>query len=71
MKWFDCKNVMPSICEEVLVWVDGYRGPAWGNNHALVAYVGHDGKWYEERHREDGPLIGVIMWSPIITPNCS
>jgi len=67
MNWINCKEKLPPIGEEVLVWVDGHRGPAWKNNHALVAYRNTNGNWYEERHH-DHPLYGVLKWTEIIEP---
>lgn len=66
--WNNIKN-LPEIGNEVLVWVDGHRGPAWGNSYALVAYLNYDGHFYEERHHENGPLAGVIFWKYIEKPN--
>lgn len=67
-EWHDIKEVLPPIGEEVLVWIDGHRGPAWRNNHALVAFRGENGNFYEERHISDGPLIGIIKWQRIVIP---
>lgn len=68
MKWVDIKDELPETLEEVLVWIDGHRGPWWRNNYALVAYLsGIDFKFYEERHC-DTPLVGVIKWSKIDVP---
>jgi hypothetical protein len=54
---------------EVLVWINGKRGAAWKNNHALVAYMAPTGEWFEERHRSQEPLIGVVAWVPINEPD--
>lgn len=67
MHWIDCKDELPPKGKEVLVWVDGHRGPSWSNNYALVAFRETNGKWYEERHNPE-PLIGVIKWTEIVTP---
>lgn len=67
MKWIDVKKSLPPFYTEVLVWIDGHRGPSWRNNHALVAYLNKDGKWFEERH-SDKELIGVIKWTKIQNP---
>lgn len=67
MKWIDIKDKAPECGEEVLVLVDGHRGPAWRNNYALVAYMGLDGKWYEERHHGE-PIEAVIKWAEIEYP---
>lgn len=66
-EWVDCRDSLPEPYTEVLVWVDGHRGPDWKNNHALVAYRTQGGKWFEERHCEQ-ELIGVIKWTPIYEP---
>lgn len=63
LTWIDCTDALPPFGEEVLVWIDGHRGPAWKNNHALVAYRESEGGWYEERHRSAEPLVGVIKWA--------
>jgi hypothetical protein len=68
MYWSDCRDVLPEPMTEVLVWIDGKRGPQWRNNHPLVAYLAPNGEWFEERHRECGPLIGVLCWSEIEIP---
>jgi hypothetical protein len=68
MKWHNIKDSPPPFDEEVLVWVEGHRGPSWRNNHALVAYLSNYNKeWYEERHDSE-PLIGVIKWANIEIP---
>ena len=64
MKWTYLKDGRPPIAEEVLVEVEGHRGPAWRNNHYLVAYLGSDGNFWEERHPSDEPLP-VIKWARI------
>ena len=68
MKWNDCKLSKPEPMEEVLVWIDGHRGPLWPNNHALVAYMIPTGEWFEERHPSREPLVGVVAWAPIEVP---
>lgn len=68
LHWTDCEDELPEPGIEVLVWVDGHRGPAWRNNHHLVAYLSNDKKtWYEERH-DDKPLLGVTKWAAISAP---
>ena len=62
------KDSTPDPFEEVLVWVDGHRGPSWRNNHALVAYMDYNGNWREERHPSKEGLVGVIMWTEIEIP---
>lgn len=53
---------------EVLVSVDGHRGPAWSNRHCLVAYRNvFSGLWFEARH-EDEDVIGVTHWMPLPDP---
>ena len=69
MIWNDCKLSKPEPMTEVLVWIDGHRGPQWKNNHALVAYMNHAGEWHEERHYKREPLAGVIAWTPITDPD--
>lgn len=67
MKWIDIKTKKPDSHKEVLVWIDGHRGPSWSNNYPLVAYMESDGNFYEERHF-DKPIIGVLFWSEIEIP---
>lgn len=69
MIWNDCKLSLPEPMTEVLVWIDGHRGPSWKNNHALVAYMAPTGEWFEERHPSRDPLVGVIAWTPILDPD--
>ena len=66
-EWVKLKDRMPDAYVEVLVEVDGHRGPSWRNNHMLVAYMGHDGHFWEERHK-DKELIGVTHWMPLPEP---
>jgi len=68
MKWFDIKECLPPMGEEVLVWVDGHRGSSWRNNYALVCYrSSYNGMFYEERH--DGvPVTGILYWAEIEPP---
>ncbi len=58
--WIDIKDKLPPEGDEVLVFVEGHRGPSWSNNYMLVAYLWH-GDFYEERHRSE-PVVGVIFW---------
>ena len=67
MNWFNLKDKQPGDLEEVLVWIDGHRGPSWRNNYALVAYY-ENGSFWEERHRSHKPLVGVIKWTYIDLP---
>ncbi len=69
MIWNDCKLSQPEPLTEVIVWIDGKRGSAWKNNHALVAYMAPTGEWFEERHPSRDALVGVIAWSPITGPD--
>lgn len=69
MIWHECKLSAPEPMTEVLVWIDGHRGPSWKNNHALVAYMATNGEWFEARHPSREPLIGVIAWTPIMDPD--
>lgn len=69
MEWINCEEQLPEPATEVLVWVDGHRGPSWRNNYALVAYLSSDGNWYEERHFRTGPLVGVLAWAEIEFPD--
>lgn len=67
-EWISVKERLPEIGEEVLVEVDGHRGPAWRNNHNLIAYLASDRKtFYEERHDEK-PLHGVTHWMHLPDP---
>ena len=68
MVWNDCKKELPETGIEVLVLVDGHRGPAWRNNYALVAYLSMWGDWWEERHSSEESLQGVIKWAHIPYP---
>lgn len=67
--WIEVDSKLPEPFEEVLVWIDGHRNPAWRNNHALVAYMDGVGDWWEERHASKGPLAGVLKWCEIDIPN--
>jgi hypothetical protein len=67
--WLPYPAFHPAPMDEVLVWIDGHRGPSWRNNHALVAYIDRTGFWWEERHPSKEPLGGVILWKPIRIPD--
>ena len=67
--WNDIKQALPPLETEVLVWVNGHRGPAWANNYALVAYRHPDGNFYQERHPYAEPIVGVLYWREIEKPN--
>ena len=67
--WHKCIDRMPEQEDEVLVWIDGHRGPAWRNSHALVAYVDLNGNWCEQRHPACETLAGVIAWAHIDEPD--
>lgn len=36
--WHSVNDKLPELGVEVLVWIDGHRGPSERNNFALVAY---------------------------------
>jgi len=62
--WINIKQRKPKNGEEVLVVVDGHRGPAWSNTYCQVAYRSeYDGNFYEERHQQ--PVVGVTHWMPL------
>jgi hypothetical protein len=67
MRWYNLADKTPPELEEVLVWIDGHRGAGWRNNHALVAYLSR-GHFWEERHPNKEPLVGVIKWAKISIP---
>jgi hypothetical protein len=69
MDWIDVLEKWPEPMTEVLVWIDGHRGPLWRNNHALVAYMAPSGEWFEERHSSSGQLIGVMRWAMFEPPD--
>jgi hypothetical protein len=66
--WKDIKKEKPEVGKEVLVWIDGHRGPSWSNNYALVAYLGENGEFYEERHPNSPALVRVKFWQEINKP---
>lgn len=68
MNWTPITEAHPEPVTEVLVWIDGHRGPAWRNNHHLVAYMDRNGDWREERHPSREPLAGVLAWMPLPEP---
>lgn len=70
MNWIKCEDRLPEPGTEVLVWIDGHRGPSWRNNYALVAYLTQNGSWTEERHPSH-ILVGVVMWAEIEIPEQS
>lgn len=65
--WISVKEKLPEILTEVLVEVEGHRGPQWRNNHNLVAFFGMDGEFWEERHQSHVPL-SVTHWQPLPEP---
>lgn len=67
MKWINIEDELPEDAVEVLVWVNGHRGPSWRNDYALVAYR-WNGEFWEERHRSIEPIVGVIKWAKIEIP---
>lgn len=68
MEWNSVKDKLPPpINEEVLVWVDGHRSSAWSNNHAVVACLGADSKWYS--FYGGYALAGIVVaWMPLPKP---
>ena len=62
--WISIKDQLPKEGEEVLVLVDGHRGPSWCNTYMLVAYMSQTHKFWEERHIADDPLA-VTHWMPL------
>ncbi len=66
--WINTIASQPQPFEEVLVWIDGHRGPSWRNNHALVAYLNERGDWLQERYPYEEPLVDVLYWMPISIP---
>lgn len=69
--WTRPKERLPETLEEVLILVDGHRGPSWRNSFPLVAYLGEDGLWYQERHEMADPLptAFILAWHPITYPS--
>lgn len=67
MGWIDVNDSLHPVppMVEVLVKVDGHRGPLWRNTHLLVAYQDRLGNWWEERHPSREPLFGVLAWMPL------
>ena len=63
--WIPVTERMPPQGDEVLVLVDGHRGPSWSNRYPLVAYRTFSRQWYEERHPDAEPVVGVTHWMPI------
>lgn len=59
--WILLDDTKPEIGEEVLILIDGHRGPSWCNTYQLVAYLGSDGLFHEERHDVD-TVAGVFAW---------
>jgi hypothetical protein len=66
--WINAIAFPPQPFEEVLVWIDSHRGPSWRNNHALVAYLNERGEWLQERHPSADPLVGVLYYMSVPTP---
>lgn len=67
-QWVRVEDAHPEPFEEVLVWIDGHRGPSWRNSHALVAYRNDEGQWRQERHPNAEELVGVLAWKVITEP---
>jgi hypothetical protein len=73
-RWIPVAERLPEPGEEVLVFIDGHRGPAWKNNYSLVAYLGASvtpGCWLQERHPDADPIVGVTHWMPLPAPPAS
>lgn len=62
-QWTRLEDGLPEEGEEVLVLVDGHRGPSWCNTYQLVAHL-FRGKFWEERHPEE-PVEGVFAWQDL------
>jgi hypothetical protein len=69
--WISTSEQLPEPFQEVLIIVDGHRGPSWRNNFPLVAYRGVYGEWQEERHPGFAPIQNatVLFWHPITYPS--
>ncbi len=64
-EWISVKDALPEPTTEVLVAIDGHRGPSWSNTIMLVAYMSAaDHKFYEEQHDKSEPL-DVSFWMPL------
>jgi hypothetical protein len=66
MKWIKVTESLPPDDVEVLVWIDGHRGPSYSNSYARVAYR-WNGKWWMYGDRE--PMVGVVLWAKYTKPN--
>jgi len=69
-EWHDVSEFHPDPGEEVLVLVDGHRGPSWRNNYARVAYLtqNKNSKWEWRDERNDCVIEPVIKWKYIKYP---
>lgn len=69
--WISTNDQLPESFEEVLIIVDGHRGPSWRNNFPLVAYRDAYGDWRQERNPDFGPIQNdtVLFWHPITYPS--
>lgn len=67
MNWISIRDALPEHGIEVLVEVDGKRNANWRNNHNLVAYLGYDNRFWEERHNSETPL-SVTHWMYLPEP---
>lgn len=68
IQWFSTDDHLPPIDEEVLLWIEGHRGPAWRNSYALVGYRNWNNKYIQERHPRAEPIVGVVKWAYITVP---
>lgn len=68
MNWISVSRALPAPGKEVLVWIDGHRGPCWSNNHARVAYCDSKGIWRCERD-DNNEIVGVLYWSKFVPPS--
>lgn len=67
-EWISVSKERPNRGEEVLVRIDGHRGPSWSNTSHRVAYWWYD-EWVEQgRELDDDSLIGVTHWMPLPPP---
>ena len=68
-RWISVEERVPETGEEVIVCVDGHRGPAWSNRYQLVAFRGAvSEQWLQERHESAKPVVGVTHWMPLPAP---
>jgi hypothetical protein len=65
MKLIDIKTKLPPLSEEVLVQVDGHRGPSWSNTYFLVAYLNSFDKKFYQHDDSKIPVVGVTHWAKL------